>query len=564
MGFFDRFGKKEDAAERQAWLETTMQRAASQTQTQYLSAMRQAQRGFEAAETPVYTESWKTHARNINEDLERQLPTLRARARAQARDDEWATRYLIQLDDNVLGDPGMRLQMRLKKRDGNPDTAANNLLENAFALWGENADVSGLCWREIESLALRGLPTDGEILYRLRPGAGPMGIQIQLLDPTLLDVTLRRDWNGNRVRMGVEVNDDGRALAYWLLMQRVGDSFSDVIQVGRHVRIPADQIRHKFLRAEVGQFRGYPWLSAGARRLWLLHDFEEAASVASSNAAKRQGFFVSPDGNAPAGFADTIVSSVLDQARAAGKVLTADEVQALTAAAEKYATTVPGQFDTLPQGYDFRPFESKWPDIDANGHVKQHLRAWAAARGVSYVTLGNDLEAVNYSSARVGILDEREHYKTVQGLLRKWLHKEIFAEVLPYLILNTPPLKMERLAIYAAAATWQPRRWNGIDPVKEATASEINLRLKLTSRRRLIMERGEDPDEIFGEIDTEESKYGAIDPATAALAADAAAAAEAEDAADAAATAADQAQKKTAQRAPLQAVRGADPAKFLA
>ncbi len=512
MGIFSRFfGSRETAAARAAWLDNAVRGAAAQVQGQYLAEMRHAQRSFEAAETPAWTESWPTHAAAINEDLARQLPTLRARARGMARNNEWAIGYLHQLDDNVLGEAGIRMQMRLMRRDGTPDADTNDRIEAAWSAWGEDCDVAGMGWREIESLALASLAQDGELLYRLRPGAGRYGFQIQLLDPALLDVSLRRDWGGNRVRMGIEITDDGKPVAYWLRMARVGDGPNDLITVGRHVRVPAEQIRHRFLRREVGQLRGYPWLAGGARRLWLLKDFEEAAAVASSNAAKRQGFFVSPTGEAPKGFADTIVSGVLESAKAAGKVLTPDEIQALTAAAEKYATTVPGQFDTLPDGYDFRPFESRWPDISAEGYVKQQLRGWAAARGASYVSLGNDLESVNYSSARVGIVGEREHYKTVQGRLKGWLHAEVFAAALPYLVLATPMLTVERLTAYAAAVTWQPRRWAGIDPVKEAQANDLNLRLKLTSRRRLILERGEDPDEIAAEVEVEEQRFGALD-----------------------------------------------------
>lgn len=518
MGLFSRLLPRraadtatETAADRAAWLDARVRSAATQVHGQVLADLRTARRSFDAAETPAWTDSWPTHAANINEDLARQLPTLRARARSLARNNEWAIRYLLQLDDNILGETGLRLQMRLTHRDGTADEDTNARLEEAFARWGEDCEVSGLSWREVETLALANLPQDGEILYRLRPGAGPFGFQIQLLDPTLLDINLHREWGGNRIRMGIEITNDGRPVAYWLLMNRTGDLPSDLISVGRHVRVPADQIRHRFLRREVGQLRGYPWLAGGARRLWLLQDFEEAAAVASSNAAKRQGFFVTKDGEAPRGFADTIVSSVLDSAQAAGKVLTPEEVQAITAAAEKYSTTLPGQFDTLPQGTEFQKFESAWPNIDAADHVKQHLRGWSAARGMSYVTLGNDLEAVNYSSARVGILDEREHYKTIQGRLKAWLHAEVIAAALPYLVLKTPVLKAERIDAYRAAATWQGRRWAGIDPVKEATADEINLRLKLTSRRRRILERGDDPDEVAAEIAAEEKLYGPLD-----------------------------------------------------
>lgn len=526
MGFLARLFNRgaapsnETAADRAAWIDSAVRVVAQQAQANYLASLRSAQRSFEAAETPAWTESWPTHAAPINDDLARQLPTLRARSRGLARNNEWAIRYLIQLDDNILGEAGLRLQMRMTKLNGEPHTEINDRLEAAFTRWGQDADVSGMSWREVETLALAGLPQDGELLYRLRPGAGPMGIQIQLLDPALLDVALNREWGGARIRMGIEINDDGRPQAYWLRMSRVGDGPNDLVSVGRHVRIPAEQIRHRFLRREVGQLRGYPWLAGGARRLWLLHDFEESAAVASSNAAKRQGFFVTKDGEAPSGFADTIISSVLDTAKAAGKVLTPDEIATITAAAEKYNTTMPGQFDTLPHGTEFQKFETAWPNIQADSYIKQQLRGWAAARGMSYVTVGNDLEAVNYSSARVGIIDEREHYKTVQGLLKSWLHAEVFAAVLPYLVLGTPSLKVDRIPAYAAAATWQPRRWAGIDPVKEATANEINLRLKLTSRRRIILERGEDPDEIQKEVETEEALYGALDAASDAPAAD--------------------------------------------
>lgn len=499
----------ETAADRAEWLNTTLQTVGRAVAQQQLVAAHHS-RSFEAAETPAWTESWPTHGSPINEDLARQLPTMKARARGIARNNEWATNYLIKLDDNVLGPTGIRLQMHLKKSDGTQDKELNALLESAWDRLCENIDVSGLSFRDVESLVLSSLPQDGELLYRMRPGAGPMRFQIQLLPTDLIDVNLRRDWQGNRVRMGVEINDDGLPVAYWLQAAKSGDQPSDYISVGRHIRVPAAEIQHHFLRREVGQLRGFPWLSAGSRRLWMLSDFEQAAAVASSNAAKRQGFFYTEDGEAPDGFADTIVSTVLAAAKAEGKELTQEEIKSLVANAEKYSTTMPGQYDTLPNGTKYQPNDSKWPDVSASEYVKNQVRGWSAARGMSYVTHGNDLEAVNYSSAQVGIGDEREHYKRVQTLNIAWLHKPVFAAALPYLILMTPGLDPRDQARYLAAATWQPRRWQPIDPTKSATADEINLRLKTTSRRRIILQRGEDPDEIADEVAAEDKLYGEI------------------------------------------------------
>lgn len=509
------FKRRETPAERAAWIENTVATVAQRAHNASIASLRQATRSFEAAETPAWTESWPTHAAPINDDLARQLPTLRARARGLARNNEWAINYLAKLDDNVLGAPGIVLQMRVKRGE-QLDATANTLIEQAWAQWGKHANVSGATWREVETLALASLPQDGELLFRLRPGAGPMGFQIQLLPADLLDVNLNREFGGHRVRMGVEIDDDGKPLYYWLRASKVGEQVPEITSVGKHVRVPAAEIRHCFVKREIGQLRGYPWLAGGARRLWLTHDFEESAAVASINAAKRQGFFVSENGDAPPAFdSERIVADALKQAASEGRTLSAEEIATIKAAAERYTTTMPGQYDTLPQGYDFTPFESKWPDVSAEGYVKQQLRGWAAARGLSYCTLGNDLSDVNYSSARVGILDDREHYKAIQAKLIGWLHAEVFAAVLPYLVLHTRALAASRMDEYRAAATWQGRRWKGIDPLKEANADETNLRNKLTSRRRIILERGDDPDEIAAEIAAEEKLYGPLAAAPA-------------------------------------------------
>ncbi|HRQ47778.1 MAG TPA: phage portal protein [Rhodocyclaceae bacterium] len=518
MGLFSRLFRSADnpSEPRTAWLESRTQAVAAAVHGQFLQTQRTAQRSFETAETPAWTESWSTTLTPINESLAQQLPTLWARANGLARNNDWAQRYLIELDDNVLGPDGIRLQMGVMRpaqgdsaRRADKDT--NDALEAAFARWGDEADVSGMSWADIETLAINTLARRGEILYRHMPGRGPLGYQVQFIDPMLLDVTLNQEYSGRRIRMGIEIDDEGRPVAYWLQMSRSGDLPSAYVTVGRHVRVPADEIEHRFLIEEPGQLRGVPWLSVGARRLWMLHDFEQSAAVASANAAKRQGFFFSPSGEAPAGFADKVVAKVIAEAQAEGRELTEADLLQIQIAAERYATTMPGQFDTLPQGYQFQPFESKWPEVSAEGYIKGHVRAWAAGRGMSYVSIGNDLEAVNYSSAQVGILGEREHHKKTQRRLKRWLHTRVFPRLLPYLVLSDARLRPARIAEYLAAATWQGRRWAPLDPLKAARSNDIKLRNKTTSRHRVWLEDGVDPDELAAEIAQEEEMFGSLD-----------------------------------------------------
>ena len=481
------------------------------------AADRMASRAFDAADTPAWASSWSSHTGSLNQDLERGGAILVSRARALARNNDWARRFLIQLRHNVLGPQGMRLQSRLKRRGGMLNKPLNDAIEAFWWQWGKrgNCEVTGkLNWRECQQLMLDHLARDGEWLIRYLPGRGPLGFQIQIIDPQALDVTYRGSYEGRRIRLGVEIDADARPVAYWL---RASADSADYIAIGygeqRRIRVPAEEINHFFITEESGQLRGIPWMVAGMRRLWLVKDFEEAAAVASSNAAKRVGFFVSPTGDAPPGFADQIVSQAIDDAKRAGRSLSAAEIQIIKDSAQKFSTTAPGQYDVIPQGYDFKPHDSAFPHINYGEYVKECLRGFTAGVGMSYATAGNNLEAVNFSSARVGILDEREVFKGLQECFAEAGPEPIFAQALKYGLLASPLLASfpaNRLAEATDAACWVKRRWAGIDPVKEANANDINLKNKLTSPQRVIAERGDDPEEIAEEIALWESRFGPI------------------------------------------------------
>ncbi|HRD87810.1 MAG TPA: phage portal protein [Accumulibacter sp.] len=503
-------------ASNSGWINDALQHQCSVAQTRRFESLQTAKRLLETSETPDWAHSWSTSAAHINEDLRGTLPTIVARATNLARNNEWAQRWLIQQRDNVLGQTGIRLQCRLtKSRSSEQHSEANDAIEKLWREWGAagTCETSGLSWRQVEALALQSLARTGELFYRFRTGlaAGKFGFQIQVLDPWLIDHTRHENLaNGSTVRLGVERDADGRVLAYHL---RPGTAAVAADRQGgglNSMRLSASEARLCFACDEPGQVRGIAWLSVGARRLWMAQKFEEACGVASRNSAERLGFFVSPTGDAPPGFADQIISSVLDAARAAGKVLSPEEVQQLTEAAEKFSTTMPGQYDTIPAGYDFRQYDSPWPNIQAGEYVKSQIRAWSAARGASYHTIGNDLEGVNYSSARVGILDEREHYKVVQQDLIDWLHQPVLEEWMRFAVLRNASLVGSRLRDYIDACTWRPRRWAGIDPAKESKANESDLQYGLTSRSQIILERGEDPEQIARDRKLDEELFGPL------------------------------------------------------
>lgn len=467
-------------------------------------------RAFDAAVTTSATESWIGADHGINSDTAQGLTKMRARSRDLVRNYDYARGYITRLSDNVLGHGGVRLEMGVKKRDGvTPDEDLNRRIERAYAKWrrrGWFEASNTLSGRLADEVQLKTLARDGELLGLLMPGMGPHRLQVRLLRPEILDVECTRDYQGRRVRMGVEIDDDGRPVAYWMLGHRVGDfeqSSASLMTVGRHVRVPAARVVHAFWAEEPEQLRGAPWMASGMRRLWGLKDYEQSASTASRNAAKRLGFFVSPDGAPPPGMVTNIVDRVLEEAKKAGRTLTPEEVRALAAAAEKFSTTVEGQFDVVPQGYDFRQYQSQYPNVNYADYVKECKRGFASGVGMSLVTIGNDLESVNYSSAQVGINEEREHFRVVQELFIESWSERVFSEWLPYAMVTEPLLARvnpSRIDELLESATFQPHRWTAIDPVKEQNANDLALKNRLTSRHRIIRARGDDPYEIDREI----------------------------------------------------------------
>jgi lambda family phage portal protein len=201
--------------------------------------------------------------------------------------------------------------------------------------------------------------------------------------------------NGNEIRFGVEMDTYGRPVAYWLHAVNPGDMFG---AGGRAQttsrRFPSEDIYHVFIPERSEQSVGVPWVVSAITRLRQLGAFEEAACVAARLGASKAGFFKQMPG--PNG-----------------------EVGEFTGEATGSGAPVidgsPGTFEALPQGWDLASWQPEYPNIATGDFRKAMLRGVGTSLGMSYTTLGNDLESVNFSSARVGLFEEREMWKSLQG-----------------------------------------------------------------------------------------------------------------------------------------------------
>ena len=451
-----------------------------------------ATRAYNLGAVNRLTGDWIFNQNDANREIRQDLKVMRERARDLERNNDYVRRYFKLLENNVLGAGGIGLQMKIREmiRVKNTwqeryDKRANDLLELAWRKWGKRANCTvgqTLTWRDLQGMVLRSVARDGAVIIR-KHSTGPFGLQLELIEIDQLETDRSEMLAPNEIKLGVEYNPSGQVVAYHMLTRHPGSSYSDV-SVGRRMRVPAQDIIHVYDPARIGQATGVPWIHSAGFNLKQLGAFMEAEVIASRAAACKGGW--------------------LSREGSEGYVGPAD------AAGNKTMEMSPGVWEELPVGLKPIPFDPTHPNTAFGDFVKSSLRAIAAGLGVSYVSLANDLEGVNYSSIRAGLLDEREEWKKLQGWFIDWFIQPVFDEWLARALSMgavadngqiLPAGKFEKFN----QPEWKPRRWAWVDPLKDLQASVLAVEKGFTSRRAIIGENGGDIEDTFQDIAADEA-----------------------------------------------------------
>ena len=465
-----------------------------------------ASREWKAAKLNLLRPDWPTWTRPPDSDIRYGLRALRARARHEAQNSDHARGFLRELKSNVIGPDGVGLQSKAKLANGKPAPRLRAALEDSWREWGQagNCEVTGcLTWCDEQQRFIETVGRDGEALYRvLRGWDNRWRFAIQAIDPEALDVDYSEDLgNGRFVVMGVEIDRWRRPVAYHLIEENPIARSYGTHRNRTRTRVPADEIIHCFLPEWVWQTRGVPWMATALKRLTDLTGYEESAVVAARAGAAKMGFY-EQDPEAQSLMRD-------DGTTEPGALADGDEQGQL------YQGFDPGSIGVLPPGYKFNGWNPTYPHAEHGNFVKAVLRGVATGLGVSYNSLANDLEGVNYSSLRQGALSERAAWQTIQKWAIGCFHQRVFSEWLATALpvgavaFNGRPIGMEREQ-ELARVSWQPRRWKWVDPEKEAKAAKLEIEMRTRSISDVIRERGADPDEVWEEIRLERARLNEL------------------------------------------------------
>jgi len=462
----------------QEWMATKSPSAQKAQQAQV------QRRGFNAARVDRLTADWLIGANSINRELRSDLDRLRARGRDLVKNNEFGHKFKKMATVNIVGPQGFMLQSRVMNGPDSPDKLASDAIENGFFDWARLgiAEISGrMSFNDLCDAVVGSMPSDGEFLVRMVRGAAARnryGFALQLIDVDRIDTSFNQNpgTGRNAVIMGVEVDTYRRPVAFHIFTSHPAENG----QRSRE-RVPAEEIIHGFITEHAEQMRGIPWMSSAILSLHHLGRFEESALLAARKGADTLGFFVSPNGEAP-----TIGASDGD--------------------GDPITVSVPGMYDTLPEGYDFKPYDSKYPDAILADFNKYFLRRISTGFNVSYNAMGNDLEGVSFSSIRSGTLEERDQWMTIQRwfiqcflipVFNAWLEMALLngAIVLP----NGSALPASRLDKFRAH-TWQGRRWAWVDPRADIESARLAIKSGAMSPQMLAAQMGVDVDDVLADL----------------------------------------------------------------
>lgn len=399
------------------------------------------------------------------------------------------------------------------------------LLEKEFALWVPQAAAARRIGSDgkpdslhdffgLEMLVCRNVFEAGEAFsrfrYRLQSDLSPSGLrvplQLDLIEPEQLAWwRMSGDMSSpnNLVRGGIEFNPSHARVAYHFYREHPGDSaiWPNTYEV---VRVPSGSVLHvmEFIRGN--QIRGITPLAPILIQLADLDDYDDAERYRQKLGAYLFGWrkSLTPDDalNPPAGESKTTIGN------------------SVAAPGTAYVESGPGQLNMLDtnDGEEFGFYAHPGVAQSYESFIRVQRQTIATAMRISYDMLTGDMNQVNYSSARIRLIALRRLWKQFQHAVmvhqfcrpvwRAWLDAAALAGVID-------PADYSRNPEEYLNVEWLAQPWEWVDPVKDVTATRMEVESAFTSRAAVVKARGRDVEQVDQEISNDherEAKLGIV------------------------------------------------------
>ncbi len=436
-----------------------------------------ALRGYEAAKNSRRTEGWNTTTSSANAEIGPGLTTMRDRSRQQIRDNPYASHAIESLVANLVG-TGIMPQCKAKKN--------KKRIEQLAKVWMKNCDAEDqMDFYGIQAVVVRAVKESGECIVRFRPrkqkDQSIVPLRLQVLEADFLDHQKVQSLDSGYIIQGVEFNNQGERVAYWLYDQHPGE-VSTVYRNYTSQRVPAEEILHIYEKKRPGQVHGVPANASSINRMRELDEYQDAHLVLKKVEACNVGFITQPD-------AASMLTIGNTKADDKGNIIEYFE---------------PGKVNYLRPGEDVR-FNDPSSGAGLSDYVGEHNHAIAAGHHMTYEQMTGDLSSVNFSSIRAGTLEFRRVAEQFQWqcfvpffldpVWKKFIDMAVISG-----FLNTPDYDVE----------WSTPKWDYVNPQQEVNADISAVEAGFISRSEVIRRRGYDPEIVDAELAEDKARLDAL------------------------------------------------------
>lgn len=406
--------------------------------------------GYEGASSGRRTTSWRRPATDVNSEVLASGPHLRQSARDLVRNNAWAGSAVRRFTTSAVG-------------TGIVGRPKQDQVNQAWMDWTKNVGaIEPMTFAGFQSLVMRSVIESGSVLVRRELDENRM-LKLRVIEPDHLDrsrdVTELDD--GGYIYGGIEYDRRERPRAYWLYPRHPGNSQRGVRAFGESVSVPAADILHVYEGQRPSQLFGASWFAPVITKLHEIKDYEDAELKRAQTQSLFGAFVTNLEGD-PIGIQK-------------GE----DENQN-----PQLEGLQPGYIGYLQPGEDVTMAQPN-VTLGYDQFMRSQLLAVAANFGMSYEVLTGDLSNVNFSSARMGLIEYRARVKEVQNNL---MIPRVCAPVFRWfleLVLN----RQNRTDMH-----WYTPRSDAIQPKEDAEATQILVRNGFKSLRSVIEEGGDDFD----------------------------------------------------------------------
>ena len=415
-------------------------------------------------------------------ELSTSLTRLRSASRQMVRDSAYAKRAKTIVVNNVVG-AGVGMQAQVMGSRGELRIDINDAIETAWAEWccASSCHTGGsVHFGDLERAAMGQVFEAGEVFIRMhkrRFGDSKVPLALELVEPERLASDIASpgaiDPSGE-VRMGIESDEFGRPMAYWIRRRHPGDITMRVASSEQYERVPAADVFHLRIVDRWPQTRGEPWMHSVLRKIDDLNELSSSELAAVRASSYYFATIHTPEDQSP------IKSDEDDQ----GKPVM--DIEPLT-------------IQELKPGEQLDFHSPNRPNANLDAFMRHIIREMATGAQVSYESLSRDYSQSNYSSSRLSLLDDRDTYKMLQQWwvrsFRKplhciWMQQAVLARAIDKIPVEQYAADMCKFE----AVQFKPRGWSWVDPTKEVNAYKEAIKAGMTTLTDVIAQTADGRD----------------------------------------------------------------------